>query len=68
MLNMQDGPRGRSAGSLTWGGIYNSYFRLDPARRSAGVIMMQIVPFADTRALALHGRFERGVYEAARAG
>ena len=37
---------------------------LDPARRLTGVIMTQILPFADARALALYGAFERGVYEA----
>jgi methyl acetate hydrolase len=67
MINMQAGPNGRSAGTLSWGGIYNSYFWLDPARRIAGLIMTQILPFADPAALALYGRFERGIYaEAAR--
>ena len=67
MINLQQGPNGRSAGTLSWGGIYNSYFWLDPARRLSGVIMTQILPFADARALALYGAFERGVYEAAAA-
>ena len=58
---------GRSAGTLSWGGIYNSYFWLDPARRLTGVIMTQILPFADAHALALYGAFERGVYQAAAA-
>jgi methyl acetate hydrolase len=62
MINMAAGPNGRSAGTLSWGGIYNSYFWLDPARRVAGVIMTQILPFADPAALALYGGFERGVY------
>jgi hypothetical protein len=35
---------------------------IDPARRVAGTIMTQILPFADARALALAGRFERGIY------
>ena len=30
--------------------------------------MTQILPFADTRALKLYGQFERGVYEALKAG
>jgi methyl acetate hydrolase len=58
------GPNGRSAGSLTWAGLYNTYFWIDPKRRVAGMIMTQILPFADTRALALCGRFERGIYDA----
>ena len=65
MINMEGGPNGRGAGTQTWGGIYNGYFWLDPARRVAGVIMTQILPFADPRVLALYGAFERGVYDAA---
>jgi CubicO group peptidase (beta-lactamase class C family) len=64
MINLQQGPNGRSAGTLSWGGIYNSYFWIDPARRLTGVIMTQILPFGDARALALYGAFERRVYEA----
>jgi methyl acetate hydrolase len=55
----------RSAGSLSWGGIYNTYFWIDPARGIAGVVMMQLLPFADTKALAICDTFERGVYQLA---
>src|SRR5262249_31696903 len=51
----------RSAGSLSWGGINNTYFWIDPARGIAGVILMQFLPFADTQALAVYDAFERGV-------
>ena len=64
MLNMQPGPNGRSAGTVSWGGIFNTYYWIDPSRRVTGLIMTQILPFADTRALKLYGQFERGVYEA----
>src|SRR6266567_9077265 len=53
----------RSAGSLSWGGIDNTYFWIDPARGVAGVVLMQFLPFADTRALAIYDAFERGVYQ-----
>ena len=52
----------RSPGSLSWGGINNTYFWIDPARGIAGVIMMQYLPFADARALATYDTFERGAY------
>ena len=52
----------RSAGSLSWGGINNTYFWIDPARGIAGVALMQLLPFADTKALAIYDTFERGVY------
>ena len=58
----------RSAGSLSWGGINNTYFWIDPARGIAGVVMMQFLPFADTKALAIYDTFERGVYAIADAG
>jgi CubicO group peptidase (beta-lactamase class C family) len=65
MLNLQPGPNGRSAGTLSWGGIFNTYYWLDPVKKVTGVIMTQILPFADPRALKLYGLFERGVYEGA---
>jgi CubicO group peptidase (beta-lactamase class C family) len=52
----------RSPGSLSWGGINNTYFWVDPARGAAGVILMQFLPFADPRALAVHDAFERAIY------
>ena len=62
MLNMDAGPNGRSAGTVSWAGLFNSYYWLDPARRAAGVILTQILPFADPAVVRLYGGFERGVY------
>ena len=53
----------RSAGSLSWGGINNTYFWVDPSRAIAGVILMQYLPFADPTALAVHDAFERATYQ-----
>jgi methyl acetate hydrolase len=53
----------RSPGSLSWGGINNTFFWIDPARGIAGVIMMQYLPFADAKALATYDTFERGAYQ-----
>ncbi len=53
----------RSPGSLSWGGINNTYFWIDPARGVAGTIMMQYLPFADAKALAVYRAFERGTYQ-----
>ena len=64
MLTLDPGPNGRSAGSVTWAGIFNTYYWLDPAKRVAGVIMTQILPFADLPTLGVYGGFERGVYAA----
>ena len=58
-------PGKRSPGSLSWGGINNTYFWIDPNRGIAGVIMMQYLPFADAKALAVYDTFERGAYQLA---
>jgi len=68
MLNMEPGPNGRSAGTVSWAGLFNSYYWLDSTRRVAGVILTQILPFADPAAVNLYGRFERAVYTLAEAG
>lgn len=55
---------GRSAGSLAWAGLGNTYFWIDTVEGVAGVILMQLIPFADAKALALFDRFEKAVYAA----
>ena len=62
LINTEDYPGGRRAGSLAWAGINNTYFWLDPAKRVAGVLMTQILPFADPAVLRLLDGFEREVY------
>lgn len=54
----------RSAGSLAWAGVENTYYWIDPKRSMCGVIMMQFFPFADSQAVGLLGDFERAVYAA----
>jgi methyl acetate hydrolase len=63
MINSEDAPTGRSAGSLAWAGLGNTYFWIDPRRRVAGVILMQLLPFADPQALEAFGQFEGGLYK-----
>ncbi|MFZ2004879.1 MAG: serine hydrolase domain-containing protein [Stellaceae bacterium] len=57
-------PGGRSAGSLAWAGLANTYFWIDPAKGVAGVILMQLLPFADAKALAAFDAFEKALYAA----
>jgi CubicO group peptidase (beta-lactamase class C family) len=64
MINLQPGPDGRSANSLTWAGIFNTYYWIDPSKHVTGVIMTQVLPFADQASVQLYGRFERGIYNA----
>ena len=63
-INMQPGPAGRSAGSVAWAGLFNTYFWVDPTKRVTGTIMTQLLPFADPEVLKLFGKFESGLYAA----
>jgi len=63
-INTEQGPHGRSPGSLAWAGLGNTYFWADPARNVAATIMTQTLPFADAKVLDLFGRLERGIYDA----
>ena len=61
-INMQPGPNGRSAGSISWAGLLNCYFWLDPVKHVTGALFTQILPFYDDRVVALYGEFERELY------
>ena len=62
LINMQDVPGRRRAGSLCWGGLRNTYFWIDPKSGIGGVIMTQILPFADPVVVGLYERFEESIY------
>jgi CubicO group peptidase (beta-lactamase class C family) len=64
MINIDPVPGGRKAGSLTWAGLLNTYYWIDPTTRIAGVIMMQILPFADRQGLEAYRQFEHGICHA----
>jgi methyl acetate hydrolase len=53
---------GRSAGSLAWAGVANTFYWIDPKRSLCAAIMMQFLPFVDRQAMGLLGDFERAVY------
>jgi methyl acetate hydrolase len=64
MINTKRTAEGRSPGSLAWAGLANTYFWVDPAANVGGVIMMQLLPFVDGKAMELYAALERGVYQA----
>ena len=68
MINTAQTPEGRSAGSLAWAGLANTYYWIDPARDVTGVILMQVLPFADGHCLEAFAGFESGVYAGLDAG
>jgi methyl acetate hydrolase len=65
MISTEQGPTGRAAGSLAWAGLGNTYYWIDPTRRLTGVLLTQVLPFADARVLDLFENFERAIYSGA---
>jgi methyl acetate hydrolase len=56
-------PTGRSAGSLAWAGLANSYFWIDRNKGVGGVYLTQVLLFADEKALPLFYAFGKSVYQ-----
>ena len=56
----------RSPGSMSWAGLYNTEFWIDPVQHIAGVEMMQLLPFYDDGAIRTLRDFEAAVYQAVR--
>jgi CubicO group peptidase (beta-lactamase class C family) len=63
MINTEDAPTGRSAGSLAWAGLANSYYWIDPVKGIGGAYATQILPFVDVKSLPLYYAFETTVYQ-----
>lgn len=55
--------RFRSPGSMSWAGIYNTEFWIDPVQHIGGVMMMQLLPFYDEGAIRTVRDFEALVYQ-----
>jgi CubicO group peptidase (beta-lactamase class C family) len=63
LINPEGYEGGRSAGSLAWAGLANTFFWIDPQRKLCAVMLLQVLPFCDEPSVALLGRFERAVYK-----
>lgn len=63
LINTEKTPQGRSAGSLAWAGLGNTYYWIDPVKRVTGVLFTQILPFFDPKTIALFRAFETAVYQ-----
>jgi CubicO group peptidase (beta-lactamase class C family) len=64
MINNAPAPTGRSAGSLAWAGLANTYYWIDQKEGVGGVYATQVLPFADVKSLPLYYAFEKAVYDA----
>ncbi|TNF64396.1 MAG: class A beta-lactamase-related serine hydrolase [Rhodobacteraceae bacterium] len=57
-----DIPGKRRAGALSWAGVCNTHYWIDPASDVCAVIMTQSLPFVEPRFLQTYDAYERAVY------
>ena len=62
LINKTPYDGGRSAGSLAWAGIENTFYWIDPRKSLSAVVMMQFFPFVDKEGVGLLSDFEHAVY------
>jgi methyl acetate hydrolase len=62
LMNPQAYSKGRSAGTLAWAGIQNTFYWIDPKKSICAVVLMQFYPFCDKEAMGLLREFEQAVY------
>jgi methyl acetate hydrolase len=63
MVNDEDAPTGRPAGSLGWAGLANLFYWIDRKNGIGGFWATQILPFADPASFLGYIDFETAVYE-----
>lgn len=63
LINTARTPEGRSAGSLAWAGLANTFFWIDPAKNVTGVFLTQVLPFFDQKTIKLLQEYETAVYQ-----
>ncbi|QBJ95440.1 class A beta-lactamase-related serine hydrolase [Rhodococcus sp. ABRD24] len=62
MVNDEDAPTGRPAGSLGWAGLANLYYWIDRRNGIAGFWATQILPFVDPASIGGYLDFETSTY------
>ena len=62
LVNLDDVPGGRSAGSIHWAGATNCYFWVDPTSGVTGAVLAQLLPFGDPGVLEVFRDTERLAY------
>lgn len=63
MINDEDAPTGRAAGSLAWAGLANLYYWIDRKNGIGGFWATQIFPFVDPTSVGGYLDFETAVYD-----
>ena len=68
LLNTEDQPGMRAAGSGAWAGIFNTHFWVDRASGVTGAIYAQTLPFVEPAVYQVYVDFERALYASRQAG
>jgi methyl acetate hydrolase len=63
LLNTQDVPGMRKAGSGAWAGLMNTHFWIDPTSGITGAVYSQFLPFVPQEALDMYVNFEKALYD-----
>lgn len=64
LVDVAPSPGGRGVGTLSWGGVSNTFFWVDTACGVCGVLLAPLLPFGDAGARAASRSFEAAVYAA----
>jgi methyl acetate hydrolase len=67
MLNDEDAPTGRPAGSLGWAGLANTFYWIDRKNGFGGYWATQILPFGDPTSFVGYMNFETAAYQSGEA-
>ena len=62
LLNTQDVPGARKAGSGAWAGLFNTHFWIDPSSGICASIYTNSLPFITPEAMGMYGAFEEALY------
>jgi CubicO group peptidase (beta-lactamase class C family) len=62
LINTEDQPGRRRAGSGGWMGLFNTHFWVDPATGVTGAMYTQVLPFLEPATVRAFEDFERAVY------
>jgi methyl acetate hydrolase len=68
LLNSEQQPGMRAAGSGAWAGLMNTHFWVDPASGVTGAIYAQTLPFVEPAVYQVYLDFERALYASIGAG
>lgn len=61
-IDAPDNPSPRAGGSLSWAGLWNTHFWIDPTNGVGVVFLTQVLPFADKGVMDLLMAFEAELY------